>query len=507
MNFRSRWRLSHLLVAAILGIAGFTLVLMATDPPGPGLDPDAVSYMGAAESLAWQGRYRIPTAAWWRTDSTGALTHFPPGFPTALALPVRAGMTAPQAARLVSALSAAVTVGTLVLLVAGAATLAAGALLGVALLAMPAMELVHVSVLSEPLFLACVALMLAELARDGSRPLVVGLASAVATLTRYAGAALVGAGAVWLLAAPGSRRERLRRAGLALLPTLVLQGLWVVRTRRLHEPGGIRQVAVYGDLWPTLRQGATTLRDWLVPDPNAWSDPVPHHGAVGAAAGALVLLVLAVGVRRAVTARQGVPQPARLLAACGLLAACYAGMVVASRLLADPGIPFDVRILSPLLLLVMTALVTAAASWWREASRVPRLALGAGVAAWLAASALTSYGNAGYLLGWGSDFAGEQWRRSELLAWGRTNGATHALYSNWPAAVYFHLQRPARYVPVIRDTMPLATFADSVRAHDGRVLVFTTGEPGYLSATAVRALAGLRVVAELEDGVVLAATP
>ena len=55
MNQRQLERVARLLPAAILGIAAFALVLAITDPPGPGLDPDALSYMGAAESVVAQG--------------------------------------------------------------------------------------------------------------------------------------------------------------------------------------------------------------------------------------------------------------------------------------------------------------------------------------------------------------------------------------------------------------------------------------------------------------------
>ena len=52
---RRRQLLVRLVPAALLGILAFALVLAVTDPPGPGLDPDALSYMGAAESLVTQG--------------------------------------------------------------------------------------------------------------------------------------------------------------------------------------------------------------------------------------------------------------------------------------------------------------------------------------------------------------------------------------------------------------------------------------------------------------------
>lgn len=516
MNQRQIERVARLLPAAILGIAAFALVLSITEPPGPGLDPDALSYLGAAESVVAHGTYRIPTAKWASADSTAPLEHFPPGFSTALALPVRVGMAPPQAARLVEALCAAITAMVLVLLVSGATTLLAGILLAVALFATPAMYEVHVSVLSEPLFLACLALTLAAMTCAPDRPLRAGIPAALSALTRYAGVSCVGAVAVWSLLQRAPLATRIRRAVVATLPALVLQGAWVLRTRHAAGPTAIRKFAVYTKgLGATLAQGASTLGAWLVPDPDAALEPQPHHGLLVVVALAVLLLVVGSGMRRAwlhdrAAADDGerpVVDPRRLLAASAVLLACYLALVFVSRLLADPGIPFDDRLLAPALLLVMTIVATTLALWWRAAhTEIARIAVCGALLGWLAASASATEVVDRYVQTWGSDFAGEQWRRSELLEWARTNGASLPLYSTWPAAVYFHLHRPARQVPLRDDAPGLAAFPDTLRARGGRVLLFDVADPEHIAPKALLASPGLRVVARLDDGVVLAAT-
>ena len=59
------WRstVARWLAPALLGIVAFALVLEITDPPGPGLDPDALAYMGSAQSFALHGEFRNPTAS------------------------------------------------------------------------------------------------------------------------------------------------------------------------------------------------------------------------------------------------------------------------------------------------------------------------------------------------------------------------------------------------------------------------------------------------------------
>jgi hypothetical protein len=513
----ARERVAHLLPAALLSIVAFALVLGITDPPGPGLDPDAMSYLGAAESFASKLEYRVPSAGWLSADTTAPLAHFPPGYSTALAIPVRLGMAPMQAARLVQALAAAVTVGTLVLLVGGATTPLAGILLAVALFVMPAMYEVHVSVLSEPLFLACVALTLAAMTLAPDRPLRMGLAAAVGALTRYAGLSLAGAAALWQLARPGPLALRRRRAIAAVLPALVLQSAWVIRTHLVAGSSAIRRIGVYGDLAPTLHEARDTARDWIVPAPEAWG-PIPWRGRFALALGVLVVLLAGSAARRArgmSLARRAddrlerAPVDAwRLLRASALLLVCYLAMVAASRLLADAHIPFDERIMSPALMLATVIVATTLGLWWRGGRGVygvaARIALAAALIAWYAASAGVTYAQASYVQSWGSDFAAAQWQRSALLEWARTKGASAPLYTNWPAAVYFHLHRSARELPVVGDPRELAQLADTVRAHGGRVLAFSVGAPGIVTKEMLLQQPGLRVVDVLDDGVVLA---
>src|SRR5438045_799079 len=125
-----------------------------------------------------------------------------------------------------------------------------------------------------------------------------------------------------------------------------------------------------------------------------------------------------------------------LIVAASMLAVSYVLVLVAARLLADPGIPFDERLLSPLFLLVTIIIAVAASAAWRDSRRTLRV-LGAVVfLSWWLASYRASSDEVSYTLENGHDLTEIQWRTSPLLAWARANAPRRPLYSNWPSADY-----------------------------------------------------------------------
>lgn len=495
------------LAAVVAGLVAAAGVWILSAPPGPGLDPDAASYLGAAESLA-QGRgYRIPIADWRSADSTSALAHFPPGYPTVLAAALAAGATPARAARGVNAAAAFVTVAVAAALVTSVTGVLAGLSLAVALLVMHAMVIVHLSVLSEPLFLASVVCVVAamerfwrapnERARLGTAALA-GAAAAGAVLVRYAGIAMVAAVVLWCVASPAPVAVRARRALAAALPAAVLFGGWVVRSYFMSGPGSIRALGTYGEFGDTLAMGFSTLVEWLVPLTS--DDSLPGRSWIAMAVLAMLLLVVA---RGALAARR--TPAAGALAAVATLAICYVAVLVASRLLADPGIPFDERILVPLFLLLSVGGAIALAAWWRAAGRIARGIAALLLLGWFAASFRATEDDVEWVLENGSDFAQAQWTASPLLAWARANAAGRPLYSNWPAAIVFHLHRAAHEVPNDSTAALLGAFADTLRARGGVVLAFDQPSPDQVGVAALASASGLRTVARLADGTIFAA--
>lgn len=521
---RRRKSLAHLLLASAAGIAAVILVVTITRDPGPGLDPDSASYLGAARALARGDGYRIPISSWSSADSTAPLAHFPPGYPTAIALPIALGAPPLQSARLVNAIAAFAEVALGTGLVAVAAGMVPAAVFAIVLLVMPAFVQGHIPVLSEPVFLACflatLATMLAaavarrERARLGWS-FASGCTAAAAVMVRYIGISACAAATLWCFLLPGTARERVRRAALATAPWLLLNAVWVLHTRRVAGPSAIRSVAAYGGIGDTVRQGVATIVGWLVPlSPD---DSLPGRRWIALALFGLLLFAVFRGARleshlanvRHARSLGAVSHDEATLIVLGasLLGLSYAAVLIMSRLFADPGIPFDDRLLLPLFVLVVLVATVTVGAWWRRAPVVPRVLCIALVAAWVAASYHVSSDDVDWAFENGYDLAGDPWRSSALLAWARTNAAGRPLYSNWPTAVVLQLDRPSRETPPRSDPAILRQFATAVRERGGVVLAFDTEAPGIIGADALLTAPGLRRIARVADGSVFVADP
>jgi hypothetical protein len=497
--------------SVLIALAAFWGVIEVTEPPGPGLDPDALAYLGAGNSLAHGHGLRVPSSGWMANDTTAPLVHFPPGFPAAIAAGVTAGATPINAARLVEAAAAAVT-ALAVVLAANAAAGAIAALVALGIVAAtPAFVMVHANVLSEPLFLALLALFTWQLARerrgvDMGRTLVLGALAAAATLVRYAGASLVVAvvfEAWWTVEGPwrGTFWQRARRAFVvAELPVIVL-AIWVLTRPHSEDAEKIRDVGIYTrGIGDTLIGGLDTAARWLAPGVDTYS--VRTTAAI-----AVLAALCALAVRTIRSARRGtVPAPERrLYRATAIVVASYALVVGASRLLADPGIPLDDRMLAPVFLLVALRLGVALAAFWRASLPERRgiVLLTAGiVASWMWGSEEVSAGLVSDYRADGGDLAAHEWVASPLVAWAAHAPSGTPLYSNWPAAIWFHTSRAAHELPAELDPGTVNEFRAKIGREHGALLSFRARAEDYASPDSLAALAGLVAVERWRDGTI-----
>ena len=505
-----------LLLAVVIGLAAFWGVIEVTEPPGPGLDPDALAYLGAGTSLGHGHGLRVPSASWSSNDSTAPLVHFPPGFSATIALGVAAGATPVNAARFIEATAAAVTAVSIML----AADLAGGVVAAIAAMgiagATPALLMVHSSVLSEPLFLALLSLFTWQLSRerranDTRRTLLLGALAAAATLVRYAGASLVVAvvfEAWWTIdgAWRATWRARARRAFVAAELPVVALGIWTITRPHSEDAEKIRDVGIYtSGLGKTLLGGVNTVAHWLAPGVES--------SAGLAIAGSLVFLTLcALAWRTVHAARHGLLPvvEGRLHRAVAIVLASYASVVGASRLLADPGIPLDDRMLAPVFLLVALTTGVALASLWRQLFRDRRelIILTAGItASWMWGSAQVGAGWVDDFATDGGDLAAHEWAASPLVAWAAQAPPNTPLYSNWPAAIWFHTGRPTHEIPADLDSSTALEFRAKIEREHGALLAFTAPAGDYAAPDSLAAMAGLVAVERWPGGTIWRAPP
>ena len=465
-----------------------------------------MAYMGAAASLARHGTLRVPTAEWDRPDSTSTLSLWPPGFPATMAIPVYLGASPIQSGRWINVVAAAVTAGAIVLIMAGPLGLWAGVVTATVVFATAAVFDTHISVLSEPLFIALMLLFLAAMIYARERLLLLSVLATAVVMVRYAGASAVAAAVIWtLLDSRRDVRTRVRRAVTVALIPVIVTALWFARTVMAPDRHATQKLSVYGGWAGTLLQARDTLAEWLA--------PLLPDGLLQRSIAAVVAIALIAFVVTAVSDTAGnrlrrlrVSGVATILGATSLLGASYVVVVLAARAFVGGTIPLDWRILAPLIVLMEIMAVTAIGYWWR-AYHFPLHATIALVAlVWLAAAATATTNDAVYAATEGSDFAGSSWRKSPLVAWVREHGAGRPLYSNWPPALYFHAHRIARELPDSTDPEDVAGFGEQLRRDHGYLVAFDEPSPDFIAPSTLAHELGLHQVVRTQDGAVWTAS-
>ena len=183
----------------------------------------------------------------------------------------------------------------------------------------------------------------------------------------------------------------------------------------------------------------------------------------------------------------------------------YALVVGASRLLADPGIPLDDRMLAPVFLLVALRLGVALAAFWRAAFAGRRgvVLLTAGItASWMWGSAEVSAGWVNDYREDGGDLAAHEWAASPLVAWAAHAPPGTPLYSNWPAAIWFHTARAAHELPGELDSSTVREFRAKIEREHGALLSFRARAEDFALPDSLAALAGLVAVERWPDGTI-----
>lgn len=456
-----------LLAGAVLLALAF---LQATTVHGIGVEADSAQYLSAAEHLLRGEGLR---AHWWDPGAQ-PFTHFPPGLVFLLAALQWLGLSAEAAAWVLNGAS-------LLALTLVAARLAqraapesthAGLLGGVAILVSRDVLAVHAMVWSEPLFLALSMGALLATVRaietDTTRPVIIaGLLAGAAALTRYVAPTTIGACVLSLaVLGPATMSRRLRRsATVAVLATTPLVSIFAWNARSAGNAAD-RQLAYHPITAEQLRIAARTVYYWVIPAGGSpWIELAVLTGV------SLGLAWFVIALRRSSAPRSSATMPVASIV-LSIFAAGYVAFLGTSLTFVDAQSTPDDRMLVPLVP-VFAVLVAAviAEGLGRAERRRPAAAFGV----LLAVSALLSVGTwAVRVYRTGLFYSSPAWRESQLLARVRQLPDGALIYSNHPAAIWYHVGREVVGVPRLANP----NTRQQVPAFDERMGEACRGRPG-----------------------------
>ncbi len=435
-------------VSVSLGFLGVTLVALCTHRYGVGLSPDSANYVSAANSLlAGQG---------YRYFDGGIYTHWPPLFPTLLAIPGLAGIAPATAARWVNALAFGGIVFFAGRLFARCTTSGGTAVLGTlsVLLSVPLLAVSSMA-WSEPVFILLAVLFVLYLPRFFRTKRWVTLAVlaclvGLACLERYAGVTLIVTGGLVIATATpkASILDRLKySAGFCLLSVTPLV-LWFLRNRVLAgQTAGAHHLnwRTLGEMGRPLVAALDIMATWFSPWALPGSAGMAVVGVIVLSAGAVVLV--ARWRFGECGGRSLVP-----VWSAAIFVLVYTGFIAftGAGLSWDP----EQRHMSPVYVFIMLLVFIG----MEDAFRL--LIKGLGHRALLQASSLVlmalwllhplddaSEAIKHALRDGAGEYSTGAWRQSAIMQWLRTNPPQGSIYSNAPDAIYLLTGTAARETP------------------------------------------------------------
>jgi hypothetical protein len=444
---------------AIISLLAVWLVMVATHH-GIGVSPDSTQYLYAAESFARGDGLRTH---WWEEGSQ-PLTHFPPGFPVALATVGRLVPDLSTAATIINALALVATAFLTFSLTKRATNGSSGAAIAATAAVLMARDILeaHAMVWTEPLFLALslatLALTVRAIDQDDTASLIgAALVAGLAATVRYAAPALIGASALSLLIM-GQRpwKARLLRAVtfgiIASLPLVLI----LAANARVAGAATNRDVVFHPITLGTLRVAARTAYYWLVP----LGAPIMVDVAIVCAAAVTVAVWVVSMVRhRARATVVATDRPTTLV--LGVFTLGYAAFLMFTLFFVDAQSTPGPRLLLPLLPTLIILIVAALTASMRV-NELRRAAIAVSLVVGLAMVMSTAY--------WvvrartnGLGYRSVVWARSPLMARVRELDRETLVLSNHPGAILLLAGREAVGIPRLANPNTLAPNADFSR--------------------------------------------
>jgi len=249
---------------AIYGISAVFMVLKGTAPYGPGISSDALHYVRTAENLAkGKGFYSYDGRPY---------THWPPLYPSLIALLNLTGLEPLDGARTINAVSFALVVicsgavfakrikSPLLILLGSAGVLISATMLRVSVYAW-----------TEPLFALLVILFMlsmTEFLKNGRLKflLIAGVCAALAALQRYVGLAVIMAGAamIFLLSHKTGWRDKLKYSAIFGAISCAPLDLWFLRNKLVASTAADYSLWLDTTFLKEITKTLDSLTPWFV---------------------------------------------------------------------------------------------------------------------------------------------------------------------------------------------------------------------------------------------------
>jgi 4-amino-4-deoxy-L-arabinose transferase-like glycosyltransferase len=463
------------LILGLLAILGTYLVLYAT-PQGLALSDDSIAYIAGARSILAGEGYR---AAW--LASNKPVTHFPPGFSSVLALVGSSGLDPLRGTRFVNSLlfgANTFLIGLLGWRMTRSQT--AGIALALLFLVNGSLFRIHTAAMSEPLyifftlaaFLAFEQYFFNTAAQDDKKGLkktwrawrlggsdgflaAAAVLTAFAYLTRYAGLSLLATFIAALLILHDTWRKRLTGAGIFLAGFLPFALAWMVRNRLLADSVTNRSIVYHPISAENLQMGVYNFSVFLMPLED-WRRELMRIPNFFPAVVVLIILGLLVwtaakGLKKFFDPAAGTPEALSFVSALYFLG--YLSSIAATMTWFDAATKFQLRILAPLFVSLLTLLVYFGHRLWQKQAiqwRAIVLLLA------LSVFALSLHGMnaaAAQLRKGGQGYASFRWFDSEAMAFLRNLPEGTRIYTNQVGPVYLYTGRPGYVLPDLVDAV------------------------------------------------------
>lgn len=464
MNLRDYQRLASFLSLVLLVLIGTFLVLRAT-PEGLGLSDDSIAYIAGARSLLAGEGYR---EAWLATNQP--VTHFPPGFPSALMFLGWFGLDPLRGARFLNALLFGLNAGLLGILAwRMTPSLVAGLVMAALFVLNGDLLQVHTFAMSEPLFifLSLLSFWMFDLyfelppssvgrgvAGEWWWLAACGAFAGLAYLTRYAGLALAATFIVAIVVLRSNWRKRFTSIGIFLGGFMPWVLFWAFRNRIVAESATNRSFAWHPITAENVEIGLRTFTEFLIPVPSWFKVVIKTPGLPEAMLIAILGPILAWTCvkawntlskpRKAEELKRGGKESREVITfTTALYLFAYLAAIVASMTMFDAATKFRLRILSPVFVSLLILLVYAGI-WLGKRNR------GVVVAFVLVFLGFSFYEQNITVAAWekgGIGYASFQWYDSEAMAYLRELPDDVVIFTNEPGAVYLYTGRGAYVLP------------------------------------------------------------